>query len=62
MVFKQAWDRILPRSQSYCYCRWFRELKEMEGRFYNNINSKVVKSTEYTVAAVAQVRNMLLRN
>ncbi|MEM1944470.1 MAG: hypothetical protein QW756_04730 [Nitrososphaerota archaeon] len=42
--------------------RWFRELKERTGRFYNNINSKVVKSMEDIVAAVALVHNMLLGN
>ncbi|MEM2582454.1 MAG: DDE-type integrase/transposase/recombinase [Candidatus Caldarchaeum sp.] len=40
--------------------RWFRELKERTRRFYNNINSKKVKSIEEITSAIALIHNTLL--
>ncbi|MEM2483889.1 MAG: hypothetical protein QXR26_08695 [Candidatus Caldarchaeum sp.] len=40
--------------------RWFRELKERTRRFYNNINSKKVKSIEEIASAIALIHNTLL--
>ncbi|MEM1949364.1 MAG: hypothetical protein QXY50_02730 [Candidatus Caldarchaeum sp.] len=39
--------------------RWFRELKDMTKRFYNNINSKTVKSIEEIATAIALTHNIL---
>ncbi|MEM2238350.1 MAG: DDE-type integrase/transposase/recombinase, partial [Candidatus Caldarchaeum sp.] len=41
--------------------RWFRELKDRTRRFYNNINSKTVKSIEEIAAGIAPIHNLLLR-
>ncbi|MEM4362885.1 MAG: hypothetical protein QXT90_02450 [Candidatus Caldarchaeum sp.] len=40
--------------------RWFRELKDRTRRFYNNINSKTVKSIEEIATAIALIHNTLL--
>ncbi|MEM2041538.1 MAG: DDE-type integrase/transposase/recombinase, partial [Nitrososphaerota archaeon] len=40
--------------------RWFRELKDRTKRFYNNINSKTVKSIEEIATAIALIHNILL--
>ena len=39
--------------------RWFRELKERTKRFYNNVNSKNLKSIEDIAMAVAIVHNLV---
>jgi transposase-like protein len=39
--------------------RWFRELKERTKRFYNNVNSKTLKSIEEIATAVAIVHNLV---
>ena len=39
--------------------RWFRELKERTKRFYNNVNSKKLKSIEEIATAVAIVHNLV---
>ena len=39
--------------------RWFRELKERTKRFYNNLNSKRLKSIEETATAVAIAHNLV---
>jgi transposase-like protein len=39
--------------------RWFRELKERTKRFYNNVNSKNLKSIEDIAMAVAIVQNFV---
>jgi transposase-like protein len=38
--------------------RWFRELKNRTKRFYNNINSKKLKSIEDLVTAIAIMHNI----
>jgi transposase-like protein len=38
--------------------RWFRELKERTKRFYNNVNSKTLKSLEELVTAIAIMHNI----
>ena len=39
--------------------RWFRELKNRTKRFYNNVNSKTLKSIEEMATAVAIVHNLV---
>ena len=39
--------------------RWFREMKERTKRFYNNVNSKTLKSIEEIATAVAIVHNLV---
>jgi transposase-like protein len=39
--------------------RWFREMKERTKRFYNNVNSKKLKSLEELVTAIAAVHNII---
>jgi ribosomal protein L16 Arg81 hydroxylase len=39
--------------------RWFRELKNRTKRFYNNVNSKTLKSLEDLVAATAAMHNII---
>ena len=39
--------------------RWFREMKERTKRFYNNVNSKTLKSIEELVAAIATTHNII---
>jgi transposase-like protein len=39
--------------------RWFREMKERTKRFYNNVNSKNLKSIEDIAMAVAIVHNLV---
>ncbi|MEM4374462.1 MAG: hypothetical protein QXI97_05635, partial [Nitrososphaerota archaeon] len=39
--------------------RWFRKLKDRTRRFYNNINSKKVKSIEEIASAIAIIHNLL---
>ena len=39
--------------------RWFRELKNRTRRFYNNVNSKNLKSMEEIATAVAIVHNLV---
>jgi transposase-like protein len=39
--------------------RWFRELKNTTKRFYNNVNSKTLKSVEEIATAVAIVHNLV---
>ncbi|MEM0440353.1 MAG: DDE-type integrase/transposase/recombinase [Candidatus Caldarchaeum sp.] len=41
--------------------RWFRKLKDRTKRFYNNINSKTVKSVEEIAAAIALIHNTLIK-
>jgi len=38
--------------------RWFRELKDRTKRFYNNVNSKTLKSLEELVTAIAIMHNI----
>jgi putative transposase len=38
--------------------RWFREMKERTKRFYNNVNSKTLKSLEELVTAIAATHNI----
>jgi transposase-like protein len=38
--------------------RWFRELKNRTKRFYNNVNSKTLKSIEELVTAIAAMHNI----
>jgi putative transposase len=38
--------------------RWFREMKERTKRFYNNVNSKTLKSLEELVTAIAVTHNI----
>jgi transposase-like protein len=38
--------------------RWFRELKNRTKRFYNNVNSKTLKSLEELVTAIAIMHNI----
>jgi len=40
--------------------RWFRELKDRTKRFYNNINSKTVKSIEEIATAIALIHNIII--
>nr|BAJ46812.1 transposase [Candidatus Caldarchaeum subterraneum] len=40
--------------------RWFRELKDRTKRFYNNVNSKALKSIEELVRAIALIHNLIL--
>jgi transposase-like protein len=40
--------------------RWFREMKERTKRFYNNVNSKTLKSIEEElVTAIAAMHNII---
>jgi transposase-like protein len=39
--------------------RWFREMKERTKRFYNNVNSKKLKSIEDLVTAIAAMHNVI---
>jgi transposase-like protein len=39
--------------------RWFREMKERTKMFYNNVNSKKLKSLEELVIAIATVHNII---
>jgi hypothetical protein len=39
--------------------RWFREIKDRTKRFYNNINSKKLKSIEELVTAIAMMHNII---
>jgi transposase-like protein len=39
--------------------RWFREVKDRTKRFYNNINSKKLKSIEELVTAIAMMHNII---
>jgi transposase-like protein len=39
--------------------RWFRELKNRTKRFYNNVNSKTLKSIEEIAIVVAIVHNLV---
>jgi transposase-like protein len=39
--------------------RWFRELKNRTKRFYNNVNSKTLKSVEELVTAIAIIHNII---
>jgi transposase-like protein len=39
--------------------RWFREMKERTKRFYNNVNSKTLKSIEELVTAIAIMHNII---
>jgi transposase-like protein len=39
--------------------RWFRELKNRTKRFYNNVNSKTLKSVEEIATAVAIMHNLV---
>jgi hypothetical protein len=39
--------------------RWFREMKERTKRFYNNANSKTLKSIEELVTAIAIMHNII---
>ena len=39
--------------------RWFRELKNRTKRFYNNVNSKTLKSLEDLVTATAAMHNII---
>ena len=39
--------------------RWFRELKDRTKRFYNNVNSKTLKSIEELVTAIAIMHNII---
>jgi putative transposase len=38
--------------------RWFRELKNRTKRFYNNVNSKTLKSMKELVTAIAIVKTL----
>ena len=39
--------------------RWFREMKNRTKRFYNNINTKNLKSLEELVTAIAAMHNII---
>jgi transposase-like protein len=39
--------------------RWFREMKNRTKRFYNNVNSKTLKSLEELVTAIAAMHNII---
>jgi hypothetical protein len=39
--------------------RWFRELKNKTKRFYNNVNSKKLKSLEELVTTIAAMHNII---
>jgi transposase-like protein len=39
--------------------RWLREMKNRTKRFYNNINSKTLKSLEELVTATAAMHNII---
>jgi transposase-like protein len=39
--------------------RWFKELKNRTKRFYNNVNSKTLKSLEELVNAIAIMHNVI---
>ena len=39
--------------------RWFGELKNRTKRFYNNVNSKTLKSIEELVTAIAAMHNII---
>jgi len=41
--------------------RWLRALEERTKRFYNNVNSKTVKSIEEVVKAIALIQNLTIR-
>ena len=42
--------------------RWFRKLKERTKRFYNNLNTKTVKSIEEIARAIALTHNTTTQN
>jgi transposase-like protein len=39
--------------------RWFREMKNRTKMFYNNVNSKTMKSLEELVTAIAATHNII---
>jgi transposase-like protein len=39
--------------------RWFREVKNRTKRFYNNVNSKKLKSVKELVTAIAAMHNIV---
>jgi transposase-like protein len=39
--------------------RWFREMKNRTKMFYNNINTKTLKSLEELVTAIAAMHNII---
>jgi transposase-like protein len=39
--------------------RWFKELKNRTKRFFNNVNSKTLKSLEELVNAIAIMHNVI---
>jgi len=39
--------------------RWFREMKNRTKRFYNNVNSKKLKSLEELATAIAAMHNII---
>jgi transposase-like protein len=39
--------------------RWVRELKDRTKRFYNNVNSKTLKSLEELVTAIAAMHKII---
>jgi putative transposase len=39
--------------------RWFREMKNRTRRFYNNVNSKKLKSIEELVTAIVAMHNII---
>jgi putative transposase len=39
--------------------RWFREMKNRTKKFYNNVNSKKLKSLEELVTAIAAMHNII---
>jgi transposase-like protein len=39
--------------------RWFKEIKNRTKRFYNNINTKKLKSIEELVTAIAAMHNII---
>jgi transposase-like protein len=39
--------------------RWFREMKNRTKRFYNNVNSKTLKSLEELATAIAAMHNII---
>jgi putative transposase len=41
--------------------RWFREMKNRTKRFYNNVNSKKLKSLEELVTAIAAMHNIIIQ-
>jgi transposase-like protein len=39
--------------------RWFREMKNRTKRFYNNVNTKTLKSLEELITATAAMHNII---